>query len=66
MCGRNGARLQTWGGGGLIADIPDRRLRLEFDQRAKTPEEERMMEYYRNNRAEFDRLLKEHVSMVLG
>lgn len=54
------------GGRILIAEIPDHRVRLEFEKRAKTPQEARMLEHYKNNRAEYDRLAKEHVRVVTG
>lgn len=49
------------GGRILIAEIPDRRAREEFDRKEKTPEEKQILERFNASRGEYDRLFKEHV-----
>ena len=49
------------GGRVLIAEIPDQRVRQEFEQKPKTPEELKILEDFKANRNEYDRLFKEYV-----
>ena len=50
------------GGRILIAEIPDQKSRQEFEQRQKTPREMELLNDFNANRAEYDRLFKEHIS----
>ncbi|MFA5059069.1 MAG: class I SAM-dependent methyltransferase [Candidatus Omnitrophota bacterium] len=52
------------GGRVLIAEIPDVRARQEFEQKKKTPEEEKILKQFQANRGEYDRLFREFVKKL--
>jgi ubiquinone/menaquinone biosynthesis C-methylase UbiE len=50
----------------LIAEIPEKKTKEEFESRKKTSEELKILEEFESNREQYDKLFKEKVSIKLG
>lgn len=60
-CIRELIRVCKAGGYILIAEIPEKKAKEEFDSREKTSEELKILEDFKNNRKQYDKLYKEKV-----